>query len=89
MGLARSAREGLGSRMHPSLLHLDLLGGVPRRVAILNGTLFGCAFQATRFWQALVLGALVHGAMYWLTKQDPEWFEKTRRYWKTKRVYEV
>jgi len=89
MAVAHSVRSGLGSRVHASLLTPDLRGGVPRRPAILNGTLTAAVFQATYIWWVIGLGIGVHWVMAQMTKRDKEWFQIAVKYWKTPRVYTV
>jgi type IV secretion system protein VirB3 len=86
---ARLARDGLASRVHQGLIQPQLLGGIPRMAAILNGTICAALVQATRlYWLALV-GVGLHLGAYWLTKRDPDWLDIVRTYWRTKRFYDV
>ena len=82
-------RAGLVSPVHHGLVQPDLLGGVPKRAAILNGTLVACLVMATSIWWLVGVGLALHGFAYWATKRDPEWVPVTVRYWKTSRYYDV
>ena len=84
-----SDRDGLISPVHHSLVTHDLLGGIPRRAAILNGTITACLVQGTKLWWLAGVGVALHALMYWATKRDPEWFPVLIRYLKSGRYYDV
>jgi type IV secretion system protein VirB3 len=57
------------------------LGGAPRSVAILNGTLAAALGLGLRLWLAgLLLGILGHAAAVWAAKRDPQFVEVVRRH---------
>ena len=79
----------LRTPVHHSLLDRPTIGGIPKRVAILNGTLTGCLVQGTRLWWLIGVGVAIHALAYWATKKDPEFLQVATRYWKTCRFYDV
>jgi type IV secretion system protein VirB3 len=66
---------------HRALTEPILLGGAPRAVAILNGTLAAALGLGLRLWLAgLLLWVVGHGAAVWATKRDPQFVEVVRRH---------
>jgi type IV secretion system protein VirB3 len=58
-----------------------LLGGAPRAVAILNGTVAAALGLGLRLWIAgLLLWMLGHAAAVWAAKRDPLFVEVARRH---------
>jgi type IV secretion system protein TrbD len=58
-----------------------LMGGAPRAVAILNGTLAAALGLGLRLWLAgLLLWFIGHMAAVWAAKRDPEFVEVVRRH---------
>ena len=71
--------------VHRALTEPILLGGAPRAVAILNGTLAAALGLGLRLWLAgLVLWVVGHGAAVWLAKRDPAFVEVAVRHTKHK-----
>jgi type IV secretion system protein VirB3 len=67
--------------VHRALTEPILLGGAPRAVAILNGTLAAALGLGLRLWLAgLVLWVIGHGAAVWATKRDPQFVDVVRRH---------
>ena len=67
--------------VHRALTEPILMGGAPRSVAIVNGTLAAALGLGLRFWIAgLVLWFIGHMAAVWAAKRDPEFVEVTRRH---------
>ena len=67
--------------VHRALTEPILLGGAPRAVAILNGTLAAVLGLGLRLWLAgLVLWAVGHGAAAWAAKRDPLFVDVVRRH---------
>lgn len=67
--------------VHRALTEPILLGGAPRSIAILNGTLAGAIGLGLRLWLAgLVLWAVGHGLAVWAARRDPLFAEVGRRH---------
>ncbi len=66
-----------------------LLAGVPRPVAILNGTGWGALGLGLHWWPALILGVFAHLGAAWLTKHDPQWFEVLPEHLREHHYYDV
>ncbi|MCC8430616.1 VirB3 family type IV secretion system protein [Reyranella aquatilis] len=67
--------------LHRALSEPILLGGAPRSIAILNGTLAAAISLGLRLWVAGLLIWLVgHGVAVWAAKRDPLFVEVVRRH---------
>jgi type IV secretion system protein VirB3 len=67
--------------LHRALTEPILLGGAPRSVAILNGTLAAAVGLGLRLWIAgLLLWLIGHGLAVWAAKRDPLFVEVVRRH---------
>lgn len=67
--------------LHRALTEPILLGGAPRAIAILNGTLAAAISLGLRLWVAGLLIWLVgHGLAVWATKRDPLFVDVVRRH---------
>jgi len=67
--------------VHRALSEPILLGGAPRSVAILNGTLAAALGLGLRLWLVgLGLWAIGHGAAVWAAKRDPLFVDVVRRH---------
>ena len=67
--------------VHRALTEPILLGGAPRAVAILNGTLAAALGLGLRLWLAgILLGILGQAAAVWATKRDPQFVDVVRRH---------
>jgi type IV secretion system protein VirB3 len=67
--------------LHRALTEPILLGGAPRAVAILNGTLAGAVGLGLRLWIAgLLLWLIGHGLAVWAAKRDPLFVDVVRRH---------
>ena len=67
--------------VHRALTEHILLGGAPRSIAILNGTLAAALGRGLRLW--LVgpgLWAICHFAAVWAAKRDPQFVDVVRRH---------
>ena len=72
---------GFFAPVHRALAEPILLGGAPRSIAILNGTLAGAVGLGLRLWLAgLVIWAIGHAAAVWVAKRDPLFVEVGRRH---------
>ena len=66
---------------HRALTEPIVLGGAPRAVAILNGTLAAALGLGLRLWIAgLLLWVIGHAAAVWAVKRDPMFVDVVRRH---------
>ena len=73
--------EGFAIPVHRALTEPILLGGAPRAVAILNGTVAAALGLGLRLWIAgLLLWAIGHAAAVWAAKRDPLFVEVASRH---------
>lgn len=67
--------------IHRALSEPILLGGAPRALAILNGTLAGAVGLGLRLWLVgLVLWAIGHLVAVWAARRDPLFVEVVRQH---------
>ena len=67
--------------LHRALSEPILLGGAPRSIAILNGTLAAAISLGLRLWVAgLLIWLLGHGLAVWAAKRDPLFVDVVRRH---------
>jgi len=72
---------GFVAPVHRALTEPILMGGAPRAVAILNGTLAAALGLGLSLWLAgLLLWFIGHMAAVWAAKRDPEFVEVLRRH---------
>jgi type IV secretory pathway TrbD component len=73
--------QGFAAPVHRALTEPILMGGAPRAVAILNGTLAAALGLGLRLWLAgLLLWFIGHMAAVWAAKRDPDFVEVARRH---------
>ena len=76
-----AAVPGFTVPVHRALTEHILLGGAPRALAILNGTLAGAVGLGLRLWLVgLLIWAIGHIAAVWAAKRDPLFVEVGRRH---------
>ncbi|MGG6892277.1 VirB3 family type IV secretion system protein [Rhizobium sp. BR 315] len=67
--------------VHQALTEHILLGGAPRGIAIMNGTLAGAVGLGLRLWLVgLAIWAISHFVAVWAAKRDPLFVEVGRRH---------
>ena len=72
---------GLVVPVHRALTEPILLGGAPRAIAILNGTLAAALGLGLRLWLVgLILWAIGHAAAVWAARRDPLFADVGRRH---------
>ena len=75
------AVRGFTVPVHRALTEHILLGGAPRALAILNGTLAGAVGLGLRLWLVgLTIWAVGHFLAVWAAKRDPLFVEVGRRH---------
>ena len=71
---------GFYAPVHRALTETILLGGAPRAVAILNGTLAAAIGLGLRLWfVGAGLWLIGHLAAVWAAKRDPDFVDTVRR----------
>jgi type IV secretion system protein VirB3 len=72
---------GFIAPVHRALTEPILLGGAPRSIAILNGTLAAALGLGLRLWLVgVVIWAIGHLAAVWAARRDPLFVEVVRRH---------
>ena len=72
---------GFAVPVHRALTEHIMLGGAPRSIAILNGTLAAALGLGLRLWLVgLALWAIGHFAAVWAAKRDPMFVDVVRRH---------
>lgn len=72
---------GYHAPVHHALSEPILLGGVPRSLAILNGTLAGAIGLGLRLWiGGLIIWAVGHALGVWTARRDPQFVDVARRH---------
>ena len=67
--------------VHRALTEHILLGGAPRSIAIMNGTLAGALGLGQRLWLVgIAVWAIGHFAAVWAAKRDSQFVEVGRRH---------
>ena len=76
-----SAVDGFEIGFHSSLSEPVTIAGVPRMIAVLNGTLtavLSLGLQVSII--GIPLGLAIHTGCYWLNKRDPYFFDALKRH---------
>lgn len=72
---------GFVAPVHRALIEPILIGGAPRSIAILNGTLAAALGLGLRLWLAgLVFFVVSHAVCAWAAKRDPLFIDVVRRH---------
>lgn len=72
---------GYSVPVHRALTEHILLGGAPRSIAILNGTLAAALGLGLRLWVVgIFIWAVGHFAAVWAAKRDPQFVDVGRRH---------
>jgi type IV secretory pathway TrbD component len=75
--------------IHRSLTEQILVGGAPRNVAILNGTVAAALGLGMHSFFALPVGLVFHLLAVAATRIDPQFFDCFRRHLRQKNLYTV
>jgi type IV secretion system protein VirB3 len=74
---------GFYAPMHRALAEPILLGGAPRALAIVNGTLAGAIGLGLRLWLAgLAIWTIGHVLSVWAARRDPQFVDVALRHLK-------
>ena len=72
---------GFYAPVHRALTEPILLGGAPRSLAIVNGTLAVAIGLGLRLWIAgLVIWVIGHALSVWSARRDPQFVDVARRH---------
>jgi type IV secretion system protein VirB3 len=84
------AQPGFAAPVHRALTEPILLGGAPRALAILNGTLAAALGLGLRLWViAIVFGLAGHALSVWAAKKDPHFVDVARRHLRHPSYFDV
>jgi len=84
-----SLLDGFEVPLHRSLTEPIFMGGAPRAVAIVNGTLAAAVGIGLRLWLVgIALGLVGHVLAVWGAKTDPQFMEVFARHVKHKAFLE-
>ena len=73
--------DGFAVAVHRALTEPILLGGAPRLVAIVNGTIAAALGLGLRLWVAgILLWVISHAAAVWAARRDPLFVDVARRH---------
>lgn len=77
----QAAPVGFHAPVHRALIEPILLGGAPRGLAIVNGTLAAAIGLGLRLWLVgLVFFAIGHATAAWAARRDPQVLDVARRH---------
>jgi type IV secretion system protein VirB3 len=77
--------DGFEVPLHRSLTEPIFLGGAPRSVAIVNGTLAAAVGLGLQLWiVGILMGVAGHGLAVWGAKADPQFMDVFARHVKHK-----
>lgn len=76
-----SSVDGFEIGFHNSLAEPITMAGVPRMIAVLNGTITAVLVLGLQVpLIGLPLGVAIHSGCYWLNKRDPYFFDALKRH---------
>ena len=88
--MAQSEVEGFEIGFHSSLSEPVTIAGVPRMIAVLNGTLTAVLALGLQVpWLGIPLGLAVHAGAYWLNKRDQYFFDALKRHIRQKPYWDA
>jgi type IV secretion system protein VirB3 len=80
---------GFRIKLHHALIEPILFAGVPRRFAILNGTICAALVLGLHAIYILPISVIIHIAAMVATRKDPYFFDVALRHLRQKRFYDV
>lgn len=81
--------DGYEVPLHRALTEPILLGGVPREIAILNGTFAAGFVLGLQMLYAIPIFFIIHIVAVFFTKKDPQFFDVFRRHITQKSYYDT
>lgn len=81
------SHDGFEIPIHRSLTEEILLGGVPRPIALLNGTMAAALGLGMQSWFAVPISLIIHILAVYATKRDPQFFDCFKRHIRQKSYY--
>jgi len=73
--------DGFQVPVHRAITEQILVGGIPRSIAITNGTLAAAVGLGLQLWiPGLVIFVLGHSAALWATRRDAQFVDVARRH---------
>lgn len=81
--------DGFEIPVHRSLTEPILLGGVPRTIAIINGTLAGAFLLGAQIWLSSPIFIVIHVLAVIATKKDSQFFDAFKRHYHHESYYNV
>lgn len=79
--------DGFEIPIHRSLTEQILLGGVPRQIALMNGTLAAALGLGLQSWFSIPISLLIHILAVIVTKRDAQFFDCFKRHIRQKQYY--
>lgn len=79
--------EGFEAPIHCSLTQPIMIAGVPRELAILNGTLTAALVLGMHSPLGIPVGLVIHLVFVAVSKRDPQFFQTFRRQLRHKAYY--
>lgn len=84
------SEAGFEAPLHASLVKPLLMGGAPRTVAIVNGTLATALALGLQLWAlGILLGVAGHALAVWAAKRDPQFLDVIGRHLKHRAFLDV
>jgi type IV secretory pathway TrbD component len=81
--------KGFEIPIHRSLTEPILMAGVPRTIALLNGTLAAILLLGLHSWYGLPVCIILHFVAVYAAKKDPLFFDVFKRQMNHKSYYDV
>ena len=85
--MAEDKVKGYEIPIHRAITEQLLIGGVPRALAILNGTICAALVLSLHTLYVLPVNIIIHTVAVILTKRDPQFFDCFKRHIRQKNYY--
>ena len=88
--MATSSIDGFEIGFHSSLSEPVTIAGVPRMIAVLNGTLTAVLALGLQVpFIGIPIGLTIHAVCYWLNQRDPYFFDALKRHIRQKPYWDA